>query len=136
MDRRRSSGDSGPNWPLLAGIAAALAVAVAAVLAPRRHFPAVGHLPVPVRGGGPAPPLRLREGGSAPRARGRSARTARLRGAKPERAGRSEARSDEAAGQKRSALKFAINWPLAVGIAATLFLVWLWWWSATRGGPG
>ncbi|WP_281174979.1 hypothetical protein [Actinomadura oligospora] len=36
----------------------------------------------------------------------------------------------------RTARKAGFNWPLLLGVLTTLFLLWLWWWSATQGGPG
>ncbi|MFC5184328.1 hypothetical protein [Actinomadura harenae] len=51
-------------------------------------------------------PVRTREGRDAPMARNRTNRQA------------------------------GFNWPLLLGVITTLFLLWLWWWSATQGGPG
>ncbi|MCP2343424.1 hypothetical protein [Actinomadura rupiterrae] len=112
MGHRRTEG---LNWPLLAGIAAAAAMVVAAVLAPWRQHRLAGH--------GPAQHGQVVYR-SRPVRRSRAARVARMAQAREER----EAKAAHS--------RFSINWPLALGIAAALFLLWLWWWSATRGGPG
>ncbi|MEV5569502.1 hypothetical protein AB0L06_05605 [Spirillospora sp. NPDC052269] len=105
MVRRRTGGRAAHNWPLLTGVAAAVAVAVAAFLAQRRLFASAAPTRAPARTH-EAVPAHPREGREAPMA------------------------------HKRTARKAGFNWPLLLGVLTTIWLIWLWWWAATQGGPG